>query len=113
MAGGAAAAGVRDGRRLSAGDVFPPRAVAAAPPTDGGCLPWQRVVDFYHAALYVQQLADALFGDTKAGRQWARRMRRRLKEKDGLERLLQAATYHRQMRRLSAKRASAFEKAYG
>lgn len=82
-------------------------------PRTGERLEWQRVVDFYHAALYVQQLADALFGDTKKGRQWARRMRRRLKEKDGLERLLQAATYHRQMRRLSAKRASAFEKAYG
>ena len=38
---------------------------------------------------------------------------RRLKEKDGLKRILQAATYHRQMRRLSAKRESAFEKAYG
>ncbi len=76
-------------------------------------LGWQRVVDFYHAALYVQQLADALFGDTKKGRKWARRMRRRLKEKDGLKRILQAATYHRQMRRLSAKRESAFEKAYG
>lgn len=71
------------------------------------------MVDFYHAALYVQQLADALFGDTKKGRKWARRMRRRLKEKDGLKRILQAATYHRQMRRLSAKRESAFEKAYG
>jgi hypothetical protein len=82
-------------------------------PRTGERLQWQRVVDFYHAALYVQQLADALFGDTKTGRQWARRMRRRLKEKDGLKRLLQAATYHRQMRRLSAKRVSAFETAYG
>jgi hypothetical protein len=82
-------------------------------PRTGQRLQWQRVVDFYHAALYVQQLADALFGDTKKGRKWARRMRRRLKEKDGLKRLLQAATYHRQMRRLSAKRKEAFEKAYG
>jgi hypothetical protein len=82
-------------------------------PRTGERLAWQRVVDFYHAALYVQQLADALFGDTKKGRQWARRMRRRLKEKDGLKRVLQAATYHRQSRRLSARRESAFAKAYG
>jgi hypothetical protein len=81
-------------------------------PRTGERLSWQRVVDFYHAALYVQQLADALFGDTKKGRQWARRMRRRLKEKDGLKRVLQAATYHQQTRRLSAKRAEAFGKAY-
>jgi hypothetical protein len=82
-------------------------------PRTGERLPWQRVVDFYHAALYVQQLAEALFGDTKKGRQWARRMRRRLKAKDGLKRVLQAATYHQQTRGLSAKRQGAFAKAYG
>jgi hypothetical protein len=31
-------------------------------PRTGECLDWQRVVDFYHAAQYVQQLAEALFG---------------------------------------------------
>jgi hypothetical protein len=82
-------------------------------PRTGERLPWQRVVDFYHAAQYVQQLAEALFGDTKKGRQWARRMRRRLKAKDGLKRVLQAATYHQQTRRLSTKRKGAFAKAYG
>jgi hypothetical protein len=81
-------------------------------PRTGERLEWQRVVDFYHAAQYVGQLAEALFGDTKAGRQWGRRMRRRLKEKDGVKRVLQAATYHQQTRKLSRKQAAAFAKAY-
>ena len=62
-------------------------------PRTGEPLQWQRIVDFYHASEYVQQMAEALFGDTAPARSWARRMRRRLKEKDGVKRLLQAATY--------------------
>ena len=81
-------------------------------PRTGARLDWQRVVDFYHAAQYVQQWAEALFGDSKRGRKWARRMRRRLKEKDGVKRVLQAATYHRQTRGLKGRREEAFEKAY-
>lgn len=60
-------------------------------PRTGEPLKGQRIVDFYHAAQYVGQLAEALFGDTAQARSWARRMRRRLKEKDGVKRLLQAA----------------------
>jgi len=81
-------------------------------PRTGERLQWQRLVDFYHAALYVQQLADALFGDTTKGRQWARRMRRRLKEKDGVKRVLQAATYHQQTRGLKGRRAASFQAGY-
>ena len=81
-------------------------------PRTGARLEWQRVVDFYHAAQYVQALAEALFGDTAKGRKWARRMRRRLKEKDGVKRVLQAATYHRQRRGLKGRREAAFETAY-
>jgi hypothetical protein len=81
-------------------------------PRTGERLEWQRVVDFYHAALYVQQLAEALFGETKKGRRWARRMRRRLKEKDGVKRVLQSATYHRQTRKLKGRRAASFRTAY-
>jgi len=81
-------------------------------PRTGERLQWQRVVDFYHAALYIQRLADALFGETKKGRRWARRMRRRLKEKDGVKRVLQSATYHRQTRKLKGRRAASFRAAY-
>jgi hypothetical protein len=81
-------------------------------PCTGERLEWQRVVDFYHAALYIQQLAEALFGETKQGRRWARRMRRRLKEKDGVKRVLQSATYHRQTCKLKGRRAKSFRTAY-
>jgi hypothetical protein len=81
-------------------------------PRTGGRLSWERVVDYYHAAQYIGQMAEALFGETKQGRKWARRMRRRLKEKDGVKRVLQAATYHRRGRGLKGRRASAFAKAY-
>lgn len=81
-------------------------------PRTGVRLEWQRVVDFSHAAQYVQDLAEALFGDSKRGRTWARRMRRRLKEKDGVKRVLPAATYHRQTRGLKGRREAAFEVAY-
>ena len=82
-------------------------------PRTGERLPWQRVVDFYHAALYVQQLADALFGDTKAGRQWARRMRRRLKEKDGLSACCRRRPTIARCGGCRPSARSAFEKAYG
>jgi hypothetical protein len=83
------------------------------PRRPGQRLVWERVIDFYHAAGYVGQLAEALFGDTAAGRGWARRMRRRLREEPrGLTRLLQSAAYQRNQRRLTAKREEAFAAAY-
>jgi hypothetical protein len=81
-------------------------------PRTGELLVWVLVVDYYHAASYVQTLGESLFGATKAGRAWSRRMRRRLKEKDGLKRVLQAATYHAQTQRLQGSRAEDYDKAY-
>jgi hypothetical protein len=81
-------------------------------PRTGERLLWQRISDYYHAASYVQQLAAALFGESKQGRQWSRRMRRRLKEKDGLKRVLQSATMHASQRGLSGRRGQDFRKAY-
>jgi hypothetical protein len=83
------------------------------PRRPGQRLVWERVIDFYHAASYVGQLAEALFGDTAAGRGWARRMRRRLREEPrGVTRVLQSAAYQRNQRQLSAKREEAFTQAY-
>jgi hypothetical protein len=83
------------------------------PRRPGQRLHWERVIDFYHAAGYVYQLAEALFGDTAAGRAWARRMRQWLREEPrGVTRVLQSAAYHRNQRQLSAKREEAFEGAY-
>ncbi|HKB42049.1 MAG TPA: hypothetical protein VKD72_36825 [Gemmataceae bacterium] len=81
-------------------------------PRTGERLSWQRVVDFYHATLYVHQLAEALFGETKAAAAWSRRMRERLKEKDGVKRVLQAASYYARTRVLRGQREEAYEQAY-
>jgi hypothetical protein len=75
-------------------------------------LQWQRIGDYYHAASYVGDMAEALFGDTRQGRKWLRRMLRRLKEKDGVKRVLQAATYHASEGGLSGRREKAYLKAY-
>jgi hypothetical protein len=83
------------------------------PRRPGHRLHWERVIDFYHAAGYVYQLGEALFGDTAAGRAWARRMRKRLRDEPcGVTRVLQSAAYHRNQKELSAKREEAFEEAY-
>jgi len=76
-------------------------------------LHWQRVVDYYHASGYVAQMAEALFGDSAEGRRWTRRMLKRLKEKDGIKRVLQAATYYRAERALKGSRCREYLKAYG
>ena len=44
-------------------------------------LEWIRIVDFYHACQYVQQLADAIFGAGPEAQKWAKEMRRVLKTK--------------------------------
>jgi hypothetical protein len=81
-------------------------------PRTGELLPWQRIGDFYHAAGYVGKMAEALFGESKQGFKWRRRMLRRLKEKDGVKRVLQAATYHAQQQELSGRRHELFEEGY-
>jgi hypothetical protein len=56
-------------------------------------LEWIRIVDYYHACLYIRQLADALFGPGVKGRRWAHQMRTQLKtQSDGLMRVLQSAS---------------------
>jgi hypothetical protein len=81
-------------------------------PRTGERLPWQRIGDYYHAAGYVGKMSEALFGDSKQGRKWLRRMLRRLKEKDGVKRVLQSATYHAQECGLSGKREKLYQEGY-
>jgi hypothetical protein len=81
-------------------------------PRSGERLEWQRIGDYYHAASYVSKMAEALFGDGGQGRKWLRRMQRRLKEKDGVKRVLQAATYHAQTLGLSGRRQKLFQEGY-
>jgi hypothetical protein len=81
-------------------------------PRTGERLEWQRIGDYYHAASYVGKMAEALFGEGARGRKWLRRMQHRLKEKDGVKRVLQAATYHQQTIGLSGSREKLFQEGY-
>lgn len=64
-------------------------------------LEWIRIVDFYHACGYVQQLADTLFGTGPAAQSWAKQMRQVLKTKaDGVARVLKSASALRRCRGL-------------
>ena len=55
-------------------------------------LEWIRIVDYYHACLYIKQLADALFGSSPQGWAWAKQMRKHMKTRsDGITRVLQSA----------------------
>ena len=82
------------------------------PQRPGQRLLWERIIDFYHACTYVTRLAEALFEDARRAQEWGRRMRRLLKQKHGLTRLLQSASYHRNQRQLTAAQAKAYESAY-
>jgi hypothetical protein len=63
------------------------------PLNPGKKLAWEWVVDYYHASKYVTQLAQGLFGEGQQAQAWAARMRRLLKEGNGVTRVLQAAGY--------------------
>lgn len=64
-------------------------------------LEWIRIVDFYHACGYVQQLADTIFGAGAEAQHWATEMRHVLKTKaDGGARVLQSASALRRCRGL-------------
>ena len=64
-------------------------------------LEWIRIVDFYHACQYVQQLADTIFGAAAEAQNWAKAMRHVLKTKaDGVSRVLKSASALRRSRGL-------------
>ena len=64
-------------------------------------LEWRRIVDFYHACGYVQQLADTIFGAGVEAQNWAKAMRHVLKTKiDGVARVLKSASALRRRRGL-------------
>lgn len=45
-----------------------------APQCPWRTLAWRRMVDYFHACLSIQQLAEALFGPSAKGRAWAKQM---------------------------------------
>jgi len=80
-------------------------------PRTGQRLAWQWVVDFYHAAQRLTTMAEALFGSGREASAWAARMRKLLKKPNGPFRVLHAAAAMKR-RRLSARAAKEFQKAY-
>lgn len=75
-------------------------------------LEWIRIIDYYHACQYVQQLADVLFGPGTESQQWAKRMREQLKTRtNGVARVLQSAAALRHKRGLWGQ-AKVYEQAY-
>ncbi len=64
-------------------------------------LEWIRIIDYYHACQYVQQLAEVIFGPGTESQHWAKRMRKQLKTQvNGVMRVLQSAAALRQQRGL-------------
>ena len=79
----------------------------------GRLLEWTRIVDFYHACEYLTKLSQALFDDPRAGHAWSRRMRTWLKHDDNaVFRILHSAAKYRSERKLTAKEAELYDKAY-
>ena len=76
-------------------------------------LEWIRIVDFYHACQYIQQLAETIFGSGAEAHSWSKRMRHVLKTKaDGVSRVLKSASALRRGRGLCGQ-AKAYNQAYG
>jgi hypothetical protein len=65
------------------------------PRRPGQRLVWLWIIDYYHAASYVSQLAEVLFREEKTRQAWARRMRRLLRDKErGVIRVLHSAAQY-------------------
>lgn len=77
-------------------------------------LEWEWVLDFFHACEYVGRLREALFGATSSqGYQWARRMRRWLRDRrQGVSQVLRSATQYLNRRDMTPAAAKAFWAAY-
>jgi len=84
-------------------------------PRTGERLSWQWIVDYYHAALRLTKLGEALFGaeSHSYASAWARRMRKLLKKPNGPFRVLHAAAAEKaRAGKLSAAREDVYRLAY-
>lgn len=81
-------------------------------PRTGERLPWQWIVDFYHAAQRLTTMGEALFGAGREASAWAARMRKLLKKPNGPFRVLHAAAAMRARVALPPARKKLFWQAY-
>jgi hypothetical protein len=80
----------------------------------GRRLEWRWVIDYYHACEYITKLSEVLFSDARSGADWARKMRRWLKEEPrGIYRVLHSAAALRRRRIIvSAAKREQYRTAY-
>jgi hypothetical protein len=81
-------------------------------PRTGQRLPWRWIVDYYHTALRITTMAEALFGDTAQAHAWAAKLRKLLKKPNGPARVLWSAAQMRSRHGLAKSRRKAFQQAY-
>lgn len=86
----------------------------ADPRRPGQRLQWLWIIDDYHAAGYVSQLAQVLFHEEPTRQAWARRMRRVLRDQDrGVIRVLHSAAQYYGRKTWSAAQEKDYQEAYG
>jgi hypothetical protein len=85
----------------------------ADPWRPGQFLEWQWTVDFFHACTHLWKVAESLFGQSRQGWAWYRRMRHWLRHRNaGVADILRSASQHANQRTLRGSRRKEFEKAY-
>jgi hypothetical protein len=72
-------------------------------PTTGARLEWTWVLDYYHAALRLTTMAEALFGASRRASGWVRKMQKLLLKPGGVSRVLHSVAALRCRRKLSQK----------
>jgi hypothetical protein len=76
-------------------------------------LPWEWVIDFFHASGYLTKLGEALYGTTRQAVAWSAKMRRWLRHKrGGIQRVLYSAAAVRARRPLSVRSEKEYGKAW-
>lgn len=85
----------------------------ADPWRPGQFLQWQWTVDFFHACTHLGKVAESLFGPSRQGRAWYRRMRHWLRHRTGgVADVLRSASQQANRRRVPAARRREFDQAY-
>ncbi len=79
----------------------------------GRTVPWQWIVDFWHACSYVQHLAEGLFGAGAQTEKWFGKWRRWLRDRhQGVAQVLRSAMWHFNNRKLTKAGKPLFWKGY-
>ena len=81
-------------------------------PETGKRLEWTWVLDYYHAALRLTTMAEALFGASRQASGWVRKMQKLLLKPGGVGRVLHSAAALRCRRELSQKGREDYQRAY-